>query len=155
MLRPQLERAARNYCFGLKYLLKDTKITDSSPHEVSAGGEPALAATVAGNAAKKEWHREARARGDAGKAAAPGDLEVEDDSCLAGDADGTPSSVAAAGEKDDDEEPEEDRECSVVVHEPPAGELGAVEPLDEEELPSKGSAEHASGNCRRCNFFPK
>eukprot|EP00959_Pyramimonas_sp_CCMP1952_P083998 1756504-Pyramimonas_sp.AAC.1 len=52
--RPQLERAARNYCFGLKYLLKDTKITDSSPHEVSAGGEPALAATVAGNAAKKE-----------------------------------------------------------------------------------------------------
>ena len=25
----------------------------------------------------------------------------------------------------------------------------------EDELPSKGSAERASGNCRRCNFFPK
>eukprot|EP00959_Pyramimonas_sp_CCMP1952_P281294 5880313-Pyramimonas_sp.AAC.1 len=54
--RPPMERAARNYCFGLKYLLKDTfklpyiiKITDASPYEVNVGGEHALTVSVVGN----------------------------------------------------------------------------------------------------------
>ena len=43
--RPPMERAARNYCFGLKDLLKESfelpytiNVTDASPYEVRVGG---------------------------------------------------------------------------------------------------------------------
>ena len=60
--RPPTERAARNYCFGLKYILKDTfdnpykiNVSDSSPYEVHVGGQLAVTVTVDGTAIHKNW----------------------------------------------------------------------------------------------------
>merc|ERR1719291_445417 len=37
----------------------------------------------------------------------------------------------------------------------PEGQSESIATESQEPLPSIGSAEHAAGTCRRCNFFPK
>eukprot|EP00959_Pyramimonas_sp_CCMP1952_P092947 1945061-Pyramimonas_sp.AAC.1 len=53
--RHPLERAARNFCFGLKYFLKDTmhstytiNVSNDAPYQVRVGGQLALTVTTDG-----------------------------------------------------------------------------------------------------------
>ena len=61
--RPAPERAARNFCFGLKRLFKNewqlqyhVNISDEAPSLVTVGGEKAVMAHVEDNAVRDEWH---------------------------------------------------------------------------------------------------
>ena len=61
--RPPLVRAARNYCFGIKYFLKDTmgitypiRVDDTDqPYTVTVGGELALTVKIDGGTVIREW----------------------------------------------------------------------------------------------------
>ena len=60
-----MERAARNFCFGLKHLFKNewnipytVRITDEAPYTLTVGGELALTAHVSRNEVVHEWHGE-------------------------------------------------------------------------------------------------
>ena len=61
--RSPAERAARNFCFGLKRMFKNewqipfaVKITDEAPYEVRVGGEHALTVDAIDNCYTREWH---------------------------------------------------------------------------------------------------
>ena len=63
--RNPVERAARNFCFGLKHLFKNewdipytVRITDGAPYTLTVGGELALTAHVSNNEVVHEWHGE-------------------------------------------------------------------------------------------------
>ena len=60
-----VERAARNFCFGLKHLFKNewniphtVRITDEAPYTLTVGGELALTAHISSNEVVHEWHGE-------------------------------------------------------------------------------------------------
>ena len=60
-----MERAARNFCFGLKRILKSEwevpyaiSITDEAPYVVTVGGEHALTANVTKTAVNYDWQGE-------------------------------------------------------------------------------------------------
>ena len=59
------ERAARNYCLGLKRILKgeweipyNISVSNEAPYIVTVGGEHALTAKVVGNSVEYEWQGE-------------------------------------------------------------------------------------------------
>ena len=63
--RDPVERAARNFCFGLKKVLKEewnipynVRISDEKPYTMSVGGELALTAHVFSGEVVHEWHGE-------------------------------------------------------------------------------------------------
>ena len=56
------DRAARNYCFGLKRLLRtewevpyNIAITDEAPYIFTVGGEHALTVTVSNDTVEHQW----------------------------------------------------------------------------------------------------
>ena len=61
--RDPVERAARNFCFGLKKVFKEewnipynVKISEEKPYTMTVGGELALTAHVSHNEVVHEWH---------------------------------------------------------------------------------------------------
>ena len=63
--RDPVERAARNFCFGLKKVFKEewnipynVRISDEKPYTMSVGGELALTAHVSSGEVVHEWHGE-------------------------------------------------------------------------------------------------
>ena len=63
--RRPTDRAARNFCFGLKYMLKEhmnmqfvIKVNDEMPFQVHVGGELALTVTTTDTSLKREWANE-------------------------------------------------------------------------------------------------
>jgi len=63
--REPAERAARNFCFGLKHILKNDldnpyviNVTDEAPYQVYVGGQLALSARVTGTNTEREWEGE-------------------------------------------------------------------------------------------------
>ena len=65
--RPAIERAARNFCFGLKRIFKQKRgipysvhISDVAPYKVHVGGELALTSHIGDNEVQYEWHGEWR-----------------------------------------------------------------------------------------------
>ena len=60
-----VERAARNFCFGLKRVFKvgsniphAVQVNESSPYTVTVGGELALTAHISSGGLVREWHGE-------------------------------------------------------------------------------------------------
>ena len=65
MDRDPVERAARNFCFGLKKVFNEewnipynVRISDEKPYTMSVGGELALTAHVSSGEVVHEWHGE-------------------------------------------------------------------------------------------------
>ena len=60
-----MERAARNLCFGFKYMLQQdmnieyiVRVNDTFPYQVHVGGELALSVSEGGGGLKQEWTTE-------------------------------------------------------------------------------------------------
>ena len=63
--REPAERAARNFCFGLKHILKKEldnpyiiNVTDEAPYQVHVGGQLALTVHVGPEGVNREWEEE-------------------------------------------------------------------------------------------------
>ncbi|CAK0882584.1 unnamed protein product, partial [Prorocentrum cordatum] len=61
--RPIMERAARNFCFGLKHVFKKAwdipcavSVSDEAPYSVWVGGELAVTARIFPDKVVREWH---------------------------------------------------------------------------------------------------
>ena len=87
--RAPVERAARNFCFGLKNLFKNVwgipyvHVMDGAPYSVRVGGELALMAHVTQSGVKYEWHGEWATWGDLQKSPELKELMDKSDALVA------------------------------------------------------------------------